>query len=490
MQYSSSLHQKANSPDRHLNYHAEASAEDSLYTNGSEDAWSKKIILSLDGGGVRGLSSLLILRGLMKEIGEIERRASPKAKSSAYSPLVDCLSGGSGARPGANQALQYFPCHYFDYICGASTSGLVAIMVGRLRMSVDEAIEEYKDLAAKVFGKQPSRLKRLLTKNDSTAKWENLKGHFDAWRPSRLASPQEKANRFRSDHARCRTIVCSIKSSENDGFQEPFLFRSYDPKESSTIPLERIPDDENNLTIWEVARATLAAPYYFNSIDLLHERYFDAATIIYNPSLEVMREVHLLAGSSGAIDSLLSLGSGKFKSSSNSPKTRPGSETLLQNMSSRCESIHDEVKYASKLHSFGYHRFEVEEGLQDVRVDELRPKISGKITFQTIEAATKMYLEKKEVRHQIHQCARFLVGKRTLRAQTMQWERFATGTRYRCPFTGCPISEARFNNRNELLDHMRMRHNQAPPDADHYQEVQMLLDRGRTNSEQWDKHGT
>ena len=61
-------------------------------------------ILSLDGGGVRGLSSLLILRELMEEIG---RRKNGNA------PL---------------------PCEYFDLIAGTSTGGFIAIMLGRLRM--------------------------------------------------------------------------------------------------------------------------------------------------------------------------------------------------------------------------------------------------------------------------------------------------------------------------------------------------------------------
>ena len=51
-------------------------------------------ILSLDGGGVRGLSSLLILREIMEEIG---RRAQ------AHEPPL--------------------PCQYFDLIGGTSTGG-------------------------------------------------------------------------------------------------------------------------------------------------------------------------------------------------------------------------------------------------------------------------------------------------------------------------------------------------------------------------------
>jgi Patatin-like phospholipase len=62
-------------------------------------------ILALDGGGVRGLSSLLILREIMEEI----RRQSGAEKT----PL---------------------PCDHFDLIGGTNTGGLIAIMLGRLRM--------------------------------------------------------------------------------------------------------------------------------------------------------------------------------------------------------------------------------------------------------------------------------------------------------------------------------------------------------------------
>ena len=61
-------------------------------------------ILSLDGGGVRGLSSLLILRNIMEEI---TRR---------------------------NDTAEALPCDYFDLIGGTGTGGLIAIMLGRLRM--------------------------------------------------------------------------------------------------------------------------------------------------------------------------------------------------------------------------------------------------------------------------------------------------------------------------------------------------------------------
>ena len=69
-------------------------------------------ILAIDGGGVRGLSSLLILQRLMQEVQRLMEE-SGTTKGSSTPPL---------------------PCEYFDLICGTSTGGLIAIMLGRLRM--------------------------------------------------------------------------------------------------------------------------------------------------------------------------------------------------------------------------------------------------------------------------------------------------------------------------------------------------------------------
>jgi len=82
-------------------------------------------ILSLDGGGVRGISSVLLLKDVMDEIAnEEEKKRREKAKKPADSGND---AEGSTEGPGPIQ-----PCGYFDLICGTSTGGLIAIMLGRL----------------------------------------------------------------------------------------------------------------------------------------------------------------------------------------------------------------------------------------------------------------------------------------------------------------------------------------------------------------------
>ena len=70
----------------------------------SEEAKDEPRILTLDGGGVRGLSSLLILKEIMEEVARKTGEVEPR------------------------------PCEYFDLIGGTSTGGLIAIMLGLLGM--------------------------------------------------------------------------------------------------------------------------------------------------------------------------------------------------------------------------------------------------------------------------------------------------------------------------------------------------------------------
>ena len=43
------------------------------------------------------------------------------------------------------------PCEYFDLIGGTSTGGIIAILLGRLRLSISDALEAYDRVAAQAF---------------------------------------------------------------------------------------------------------------------------------------------------------------------------------------------------------------------------------------------------------------------------------------------------------------------------------------------------
>ena len=103
-------------------------------------------ILSLDGGGVRGISSLYILKELMAQIARQHRFDHPESPS--LSPR---------------------PCDYFDLICGTSTGGLIALMLGRLRMaSFPFLLFTHCSLLTKLSKNTKPSLKRFLQANQKT----------------------------------------------------------------------------------------------------------------------------------------------------------------------------------------------------------------------------------------------------------------------------------------------------------------------------------
>jgi hypothetical protein len=80
-----------------------------------------------DGGGVRGYSMLIILQELMhRTYVETEGRA----------PRRDQIPK---------------PCEHFDLICGTGTGGLIAIMLGRLRLDLETCKKVYVQMTKKVF---------------------------------------------------------------------------------------------------------------------------------------------------------------------------------------------------------------------------------------------------------------------------------------------------------------------------------------------------
>jgi patatin-like phospholipase/acyl hydrolase len=75
-------------------------------------------ILTLDGGGVRGISSLYILKELMDQV---KRQQADDNLSETIPDLR--------------------PCNVFDLICGTSTGGLIALMLARLEMVISPALK-------------------------------------------------------------------------------------------------------------------------------------------------------------------------------------------------------------------------------------------------------------------------------------------------------------------------------------------------------------
>ena len=439
----------------------------------SDRPWDRKNILTLDGDGILGYSSLLILRALMEEIRKVELSQNAEASSSIYSPFIDCSaeedldhSTNSKSDDGlrGNIPLAYRPCHYFDYIGGSSTGGLIALMLGRMRMSVDDALTSYQKLSENLASSSLLRLgmSRIGFKNEAlTERYETfIKGLHPLF-----PSPDELCKKFESDYTRCKTIVCSMQSGQDKKHKRPYLFRSYN----------------QSLEIWQVARAAIAAPFCFEPMTLGDEVYYDASAFFQNPTRYVLDEVRREAqGRPDAVDILLSIGAGN--NGDGKGVARRGNNAWKLQRIPVSDPVHENLALETQCQLFDYYRLNVDDRLPTGNSDEWKLKSKNTNTHEQIVDACNKYLEAQPVQEQLQKVAKRLVSIRSLRAGTMRWERFATGVIYRCPIRGCPGSSSRFEDRGDLMDHLRNMHDSPPPNVADNQAIQALLNRGRTNS--------
>ncbi|KAF2812175.1 FabD/lysophospholipase-like protein [Mytilinidion resinicola] len=313
-------------------------------------------LLALDGGGVRGLSALLILEQLMETINP---DAPPK------------------------------PCDYFDMIGGTSTGGLIAIMLGRLRMSVGESIDAYLALSDRIFQKKRHRV---------TVKG-NIQGRFDSEELARAVKEvirnqglEEDALLKDAPDAACKVFVCATSGETS----ETACLTSYRSPRGNNDLL-------NSVKTWEACRATSAASSFFDRIAVgrFGEEFLDGGTGANNPVWELWNQAQLIWGPQPLEDRIkcvVSIGTGV-------PSLKPFRDDVLH-IGETLVAIATETEQTAKnfqrdkahLDNTGrYYRFNVARGLQDIGLEESKKT-------KEIAAATRLYIESPEVFKQMQAC--------------------------------------------------------------------------------------
>ncbi|KAH7325583.1 acyl transferase/acyl hydrolase/lysophospholipase [Stachybotrys elegans] len=316
-------------------------------------------LLSLDGGGIRGLSSLIILKHLMKNI-----RPSDPPK----------------------------PCEYFDLIGGTSTGGIITIMLGRLRMGVDECIEKYMDLASDVF--QPKRSKGNLWGKGRD--WLTAGGKYRSeglatqFKSAAQQAIGDKEALLLDPDGPCKVFVCAQAKANST----TALLRSYTTHDSiDHLSLSRC-------TIWEAARATSAASGFFDPIVIGDQSYVDGATACNNPVEKVFQEAKSLWSDLGPrLQCLVSIGTGVSKA-------HQFGDNIFEIVNSlkhmAIETEETEKRFYTHIDDYGikelYFRFNVTTGLTGVKLDDVEKR-------PDIEAATEAYLAEPRTRKTLQNVA-------------------------------------------------------------------------------------
>ncbi|KAF2266787.1 FabD/lysophospholipase-like protein [Lojkania enalia] len=435
-----------------------------------EERWKRQTVLSFDGGGIRGYSSLLVLKEIMKEVEKIEKEKDATVDSSFHpEDYVTPHNTRNTPEPGkgnfnsqqdqkADESCRYFPCHYFDYIGGTSTGGLIAIMLGRLRMGIGQCLEEYENFGGEIFG-HPRwfSIRGPLPSFKEKYNGKRLRNVVETVVENRSSSEQKAvgAGYFGSAKELCKTIVVAYRWTDDssaprygkevfDGIAVPnspraaptesgaYLFRSYDhwgePSKNGRRRniFERNPGPADNIPIWQVARATTAAPTYFDPVAIQNNTFGDGGLGSNNPVQEIFWEVATMHGNNGSvIDLIVSIGTGQadpVKLHSSGPKKILSYHNATKALATDSEEKHIAMEALIEnipgLESVNYLRFNLprEQGLKNMKLDEWkregqrRPTKRGlrrreESTLDKIKRLTQDYCKRDDVREDIRKVA-------------------------------------------------------------------------------------
>ncbi|KAH6902475.1 acyl transferase/acyl hydrolase/lysophospholipase [Coprinopsis sp. MPI-PUGE-AT-0042] len=348
-------------------------------------------LLSLDGGGVRGVSSLRTLRKIMEEVARMEGKDVVK------------------------------PCEYFDMMAGTSTGGLIALMLGRLRMSIEECEAAYDSISRRVFGTKAG----WVIRDESSA--------FVAGSYMYEAGPLEEAIKeivqahlgdpnapIREAEPACKVLVMSALASAVEDANTAVHLRNYDIGVT-------VPSEYTGWSIWEAARATSAAPVYFKRFTKDGKEFVDGGLGWNNPIYELISELPALYGKGFNIGCIVSLGTGippKLKLGSGIMSTRDfiaiatnsevphnqlrRSATLLPRQDeekywrlnmSKAMSEHDWVeKIVSTWLGF-------KKEVKKMTYEDIMVKMDDWEALEMIRELTDKWLEHDETKKLIHECA-------------------------------------------------------------------------------------
>ncbi|KAJ6050923.1 protein kinase subdomain-containing protein [Penicillium canescens] len=353
-------------------------------------------LLSLDGGGVRGLSSLYILKSIMDRLNHArEQMKLPPVK----------------------------PCNVFDLIGGTSTGGLIAIMLGRLEMDIDECIDAYSDLAAAVFGEKLSLIP-VNFKGDIKARFDSAKLE-SAIRKVVERSGVSEQNLFNDGIDRgCKTFVCTADRHTKDIVR----LRSYSLSHEPNI----------RTTICQAALATCAATTFFKPVSIGDRSFADGGLGANNPVDEVEGEAsNIWCSETGDLKPLvkcfISIGTGN-------PDKKSFTDSIVKFLGQALVQIATETenterkfiaRWARHFDEKRYFRFNVEQGLQEIGLEEYKKK-------GVIEAATEGYLTHMAQKFRVRDCIQNM--------RLKEIHRFAVPL----DLTAVPVIENFFGRQDEL----------------------------------------
>uniref|UniRef100_A0A8D0V9K3 Calcium-independent phospholipase A2-gamma n=1 Tax=Sus scrofa TaxID=9823 RepID=A0A8D0V9K3_PIG len=335
-------------------------------------------ILSIDGGGIRGVVALQTLRKLVE--------------------------------------LTQKPVHQlFDYICGVSTGAILAFMLGLFHMPLDECEELYRKLGSDVFSQNvivgTVKMSWSHAFYDSQT-WENIL-------KDRMGSS------LMIETARNPTCpkVAAVSTIVNRGITpKAFVFRNYGhfPGVNSHYL------GGCHYKMWQAIRASSAAPGYFAEYALGNDLHQDGGLLLNNPSALAMHECKCL-WPDVPLECIVSLGTGRYESDVRNTTTYTSLKTKLSNVinsATDTEEVH--VMLDGLLPPDTYFRFNPVM-CENIPLDESRNEKLNQLQLEGLK-----YIERNE--EKMKKLAKILSQEKTTLQKINDWIKLKTDMYEGLPF--------------------------------------------------------
>lgn len=229
-------------------------------------------ILCLDGGGIRGIVQLEILRGIEHALGD------------------------------------HIPAPaFFDLVVGSGTGGLIAMTLSMRGQTVNTCIDQFKTICDRAFRpkiKAAAPLVRSISAKLGSGRRYRSKSLYSVLQ----TTFGENSNLLESPTfftQGSRVAVTSAHGAE----QEPFLLANYPRPETLEAPNEQ----DRNLKVWQSVAAAIADPAFFPPFEHDTQTYLDGGLKCGNPAAIAEKERRLLWPEVEDPDLFLSLGTGQHR---------------------------------------------------------------------------------------------------------------------------------------------------------------------------------
>lgn len=241
-------------------------------------------ILSLDGGGVRGIIEVRILQHILRRFPE----------GTKVSQL-------------------------FDFIIGSSTGGMVAVSIGLHRRTLEELVELYNTFPRQIFKKS------FVINNSFLRTCYLLIGGKHLYNVANLEQQMKLAVQTEKDFIDTMSDeslpkVAIVAANYTSGTVSTEIFANYLPpspmeaKDSKDIPTEVVRIN-NEVKLYQALTASAAAPVYFGPYRIDDDFFVDGGVLHNNPLELALEEVHSLWPDKN-LDYIVSLGTGRPPKSS------------------------------------------------------------------------------------------------------------------------------------------------------------------------------